>query len=100
MIVEYIRYVLTQHRPEEFVAAYEKAVSSLDDAPQCLRYDLAQCDDDPNAFILRIEWTGAQEHMRGFREGPHFGPFLSAIRPFVGEIAEMRHYSPTRVQSG
>ena len=37
--------------------------------------------------------------MDGFRKGPHFRDFLSEIRPFIGEIVEMRHYEPTPVAS-
>ena len=37
--------------------------------------------------------------MNGFRRGPHFPPFLAAIRPFIGEIEEMRHYGLTPVVS-
>ena len=37
--------------------------------------------------------------MQGFRKGAHFPAFLAAIRPFIGEIAEMRHYEPTGVAS-
>ena len=37
--------------------------------------------------------------MQGFRKGEHFPGFFAAIRPFVGEIAEMRHYEPTAVAS-
>jgi hypothetical protein len=37
--------------------------------------------------------------MKGFRGGPNFPPFLAAIRPFIPEITEMRHYSRTSVRS-
>ena len=30
--------------------------------------------------------------MQGFRHGPHFPPFLAEVRPFIPDIAEMRHY--------
>jgi hypothetical protein len=32
--------------------------------------------------------------MQGFRRGPHFPPFLGLVRPFIPDIAEMRHYAP------
>jgi quinol monooxygenase YgiN len=99
MIVEYVRYVLTAHTPAQLVYAYAGAAKHLDDAPECIDYELTQCAEDPGSFILRIRWQSSDAHMRGFRRGPHFPPFLSAIRPFVGEIAEMRHYVATSVRS-
>jgi quinol monooxygenase YgiN len=95
--VEHIRYVLKEHGPEALIAAYQDAARHLQASPQCMAYDLTQCDEEPNVFLLSIRWTSASDHMEGFRKGPNFPAFLAAIRPFVGEIAEMRHYSPTPV---
>jgi quinol monooxygenase YgiN len=98
MIVEYIRYELKQNSPDALIAAYREASSLLRAAPECLGYDLAQRDDAPNSLILRIQWQSAEAHMQGFRKGPQFPPFLALIRPFIGEIAEMKHYRQTDVQ--
>jgi quinol monooxygenase YgiN len=95
MIVEYIRYDLVAHQPEELVAAYTTAVDSLRAAPECLAFELTQCEEAPRSFILRIEWQSTAAHLQGFRKGPNFPPFLSGIKAFIGEIAEMRHYAAT-----
>ena len=42
MIVEYIRYDLVAHQPEELVSAYSTAVDSLRAAPECLAFELTQ----------------------------------------------------------
>ncbi|MEV4921706.1 putative quinol monooxygenase [Streptomyces roseoverticillatus] len=93
MTVEYIRYRITD--PERR-AAFEKACAAAAEhlyaAPQCLGYELARGVEEPDRFVLRIEWTSVRDHERGFREGPHFRPFLAEIRPFVGDIEEMKHY--------
>jgi heme-degrading monooxygenase HmoA len=99
MIVEYIRYALNEHGGDELVAAYGRAQQQLDASPNALAWELASCAEDPSAYVLRIEWDSAEGHMDGFRKGPHFAAFLSEIRPFIGEIVEMRHYEPTPVAS-
>jgi len=100
MIVEYIRYVVANEtRGTELRAAYVLASQQLDAAPECLAYELTQCEEDPKSWILRIEWRSTEEHLRGFRKGPHFPGFLDAIRGFMPEIAEMRHYRVTDVQA-
>lgn len=99
MTVEYIRYVMTTHEPDELIQAYMGAAEHLDAATECVDYELTQCVEDPKHLTLRIRWRSAEEHMNGFRRGPHFNPFLGAIRPFVNEIAEMRHYTVTSVLS-
>ncbi len=97
MIVEYIRYELRQHTPMELIDAYRRAGEHLAAAPECLAYELTQCEEAQNALILRIEWISTDAHLQGFRKGPHFAPFLAEIRSFIGEIAEMRHYQATPV---
>lgn len=97
MIVEYIRYDMKVHAPQVLIDAYARAADHLRAAPECLGYHLAQRIDDPTQVILRIHWTSAEDHMRKFRSGPHFPAFLAEIRPFIGEIAEMKHYRETDV---
>lgn len=95
MTVEYIRYALRAHTPDDLVAAYREAGLHLQAAPECLGYDLTACEEEATSLILRIHWASAEAHLGGFRKGPNFPPFLAAIRPFIDEIAEMRHYAPT-----
>lgn len=97
MIPEYIRYHLKTHTAEELIAAYSAAGEHLRAAPECLSYELSRCTDAEDLFILRIEWQSARDHLEVFRKGEHFPPFLALIRPFIGEIEEMRHYEPTEV---
>ena len=99
MIVEYIRYRLKEGRAEDFIAAYARAASSLNASQYCLRYELARCKEEPDVFILRIEWTSTEDHMQGFRKSAEFRSFLPEIRPYIDEIEEMRHYEVTEVAS-
>ncbi|MEU6665599.1 antibiotic biosynthesis monooxygenase family protein [Streptomyces sp. NPDC046727] len=100
MIVEYIRYrIADQERRAEFEKAYVTAAKQLDRAPQCLGYELSHGLEEPERYILRIEWTSVTDHEQGFRGGPHFPSFLAAVRPYIGDIEEMKHYARTSVVS-
>lgn len=97
MIVEYIRYRISAERREEFEAAYAAAAALLRASPQCVQYELARGLDEPEHYILRIEWTSAKDHIEGFRGSPGFKEFLTLVRPFIPEIQEMREYQRTSV---
>ncbi len=97
MVVEYIRYTIPAERRDAFERGYGEAQAALAGSPHCLAYELARCADDATQYVLRIEWDSAEGHMQGFRRSPAFGAFFAAVRPFVGDIAEMRHYEPTPV---
>jgi quinol monooxygenase YgiN len=100
MVVEYIRYTVSDGaRGEALQRAYAIAAQQLDAAPDCLAYELTQCEEDANSWTLRIEWSSTDAHLNGFRKGAHFPAFLQAIRGFMPEIAEMRHYRLTAIRS-
>jgi len=97
MIVEYIRYTIPEGERAAFVDAYERAAHALAATPHCLTYELSACDEDPSQYVLRIEWDSSKGHLEGFRRSEHFRNFLPHIQPYIKAIAEMRHYTPTRV---
>jgi quinol monooxygenase YgiN len=97
MIIEYIRYTIADDQRQAFEQGYERAQAELLASPHCLGYELAQCVEAPGSYILRIEWDSAEGHLQGFRTSPGFRNFFAAIRPFVSNIEEMRHYALTSI---
>jgi quinol monooxygenase YgiN len=97
MIIEYIRYEV--ENAEALTSAYEAARAALDASPHCLAYELSRCTEEPTWMMLRIEWDSEEGHLQGFRKSAEFGTFLQAVRPFLPQIREMRHYAVTSVVS-
>lgn len=98
MIVEYVRYRITSD-PEAFERAYAEAEPSLRESKHCLRWELARCHEEPDRYVLRLEWDSLDGHLTGFRKSPGFRAFFAAVRPYVDQIEEMQHYVPGRVRS-
>ena len=100
MTVEYIRYRIEDpQRRTEFENDYAAAAEQLAAAPQCLGWELCKGVEEPERYILRIEWTSVEDHLGGFRSSPLFRQFLGHIRAYVGDIEEMKHYERTGVVS-
>jgi len=99
VIVEYIRYEVAQGREDDFLQAYREAAAALEGSPHSLSYEVAQCVEEPGAFVVRLEWDSAEGHLEGFRKGPTFPAFMAAVGPFFNDIQEMRHYERTAVHS-
>jgi len=97
MIVEYIRYKITQGAQSEFLRAYKEAAVILAESKYCLGYELSHCDEDRDNFILRIEWTSTGDHLNGFRKSAEFASFFRLVKPFLNDILEMNHYCLTDV---
>ncbi|WP_214318363.1 antibiotic biosynthesis monooxygenase family protein [Nonomuraea sediminis] len=92
MVVEYIRYTVTADRAAEFEQAYKAASAVLDDDEHCLAYEISRGVEEPEHFVVRIEWDSVEGHEQGFRRSPRFGEFFQAVRPFFDQIDEMKHY--------
>ncbi len=99
MVVEYIRYAIPVERHQEFEAAWSDAQQSLEDAPECLAFEVAHGVEEPEHYIVRIKWSSLEEHEQGFRQSPGFRPFFAAVKPFFDQIEEMRHYELTAIAS-
>ena len=97
MIVEYVRYQIDEARRDAFEDGYARAQAALRASPHCLGWELARCAEDPAQYVLRIEWDSAEGHLQGFRGSPEFRVFFAAVRPFLSDIQEMRHYEVTAV---
>lgn len=98
MSIEYIRYTISSDRHEQFVRDYARAGEVLQASPHCLGYELTQGEEEPDNFILRIEWSSTQDHLEGFRKSEDFAKFLGYVRPYYNDIQEMKHYQPSSVR--
>jgi quinol monooxygenase YgiN len=92
MIVEYIRYKIGEGQEAEFEDAYRRGGDALQVSPHCERYELSRCVEEPDHYVVRIEWDSQEGHLAGFRGSPEFRTFFQAVRPYVDDIEEMRHY--------
>ena len=92
MVIEYIRYQVPTERHEEFLQAYRAAKPELDASAHCVRHEVAQGIEEPDNFIVRIEWDSLEGHEKGFRTSTEFGAFFAKVKPFFANIREMKHY--------
>ena len=92
MVIEYIRYQVPRERHAEFLAAYRAAGADLAASSHCIRFEISQGVEEPDHFIVRIEWDSVQGHEQGFRTSEQFAPFFAKVKPFFANISEMKHY--------
>jgi heme-degrading monooxygenase HmoA len=92
MVVEYIRYTVPAEQAEAFESAYARAGNLLEQDEHCLAFEVARGIEEPEHFIVRIEWDSLDGHEHGFRASPNFREFFSDVQPFFREIDEMKHY--------
>jgi heme-degrading monooxygenase HmoA len=50
--------------------------------------------EEPESFILRVEWETVEAHMRDFREGPLLAEWRSHFYHLLDETPKVTHYEP------
>ena len=97
MVVEYTRYRVGKDQQQAFEEAYEGAKQYLHESPHCVSYELSHCTEEPERYVLRVEWVSLNEHLKGFRQEPNFKKFFALVQPFISNMEEMQHYQTTAV---
>jgi quinol monooxygenase YgiN len=100
MVVEYIRYEVPSSRHAEFLAAYKAAAQELQASAHCLGFEISEGVEEPDHFIVRIEWDSVDGHEQGFRNSSGFKSFFDKVKPFFSDIREMKHYRVATVGKG
>ena len=99
MILEVIRYLVTDGKEAEFETDYAAAAKILAASPFCLNYKLARSLKETNRYLLLIEWESAAAHLEGFRRSAEFAEFFRLVKPYYNMLEEMEHYELTTVKS-
>ena len=97
MVNEYTRYRIPVDKRTAFLSDYTQAAEHLRASPACLGYDLSQCEEEQDCYILRIIWQSTAAHLEIFRGSDDFRHFLPLIKAYIPCIEEMRHYAPTEL---
>ena len=48
--------------------------------------------EDPQRFVLRVEWDSVEAHMKGFREGPLFPQWRSHFGQLIDGTPDVSHF--------
>jgi hypothetical protein len=64
----------------------------MDADSHCLCWEMARGGEEPEHFVVRIEWDSVEGHQQGLRASARCGEFFAAVRPFFSAIEKMTHY--------
>jgi quinol monooxygenase YgiN len=92
MTTEIIRYRISAENAQALETVYQKAEPILQGSKHCLGYRLLRGHEEPENWILIIEWDSVEGHEQGFRKEPSFRKFFALVKPFFNDIQEMKHY--------
>jgi quinol monooxygenase YgiN len=96
MVVEYIRYKVPMEALDSFLIGMAHTVKQLNTASSCLGYELTRSVDDPETYVLRIEWV-KDSHKQRFKPSAFIPDIIDGGRPFAAYITDSHFFKPTGI---
>src|SRR5687768_1388567 len=77
---EIIRYSVPPEKQADFEKAYSEAASYLKQSNYCVNYQVLHGVEEPENYIIVINWTSREDHLNGFRNSQEFRSFFQLVR--------------------
>ena len=78
---------------EDFEAAFAQAAPLIRTAKGCRKAQLRRGIENPDSFILLVEWATLEDHMIGFRESKAFEEWRAILSPHFASPPAVEHYT-------
>jgi heme-degrading monooxygenase HmoA len=79
-------------RTAEFEAAFQTASKIIASMPGCLSQALKKCVEDPNRYILLVEWRTLEDHTVGFRQSAQYLQWKRLLHHFYDPFPTVQHF--------
>lgn len=99
MVIELATVTVAAGQQQEFGDAFGIAQQHLSRAPGCRSYQLLRCLEQPDRYVLQIEWDTLKSHTEVFRNSSAYQAFRELIYPFYIATPEVLHYEALQLPS-
>jgi heme-degrading monooxygenase HmoA len=92
VILERALITVKPGQAEAFKSAFAKARPFIEGSKGCRKVEMRPGIENPDSFILLVEWDTVEDHMVGFRESPAFTQWRALLGPHFAGPPAMEHY--------
>ncbi len=92
MILERAIFAIKPGQAEDFEAAYAQARKLIEAAKGCRKAQMRRGVENPDSFLLLVQWETLEDHMIGFRESAAFAEWRALLGPHFASPPAMEHY--------
>ena len=93
MILERAIFAIKPGQAEDFAQAFGQAAPLIRAAKGCRKAELHRGIENPDSFILLVEWETLEDHMVGFRESQAFTEWRALLGPHFASAPAVEHYT-------
>ncbi len=99
MVLERVIFTAKPGSEADFQAAFGNARHYLEESAGCQSVELLRGIQQPNTFLLLVEWDVIESHMEGFVKSPSFAAFAELLGPHLTGGPQMEHYASLYITS-
>jgi len=75
-----------------FETAFEKAQEIISSMNGYVSHQLQKCIENPNRYILLVNWQTLEDHTKGFRESDEYQKWRAMLHHFYDPFPIVEHY--------
>jgi heme-degrading monooxygenase HmoA len=92
-IIERAIFAIKPGEADDFENAFAQAAPLIRGAKGCREANLHRGIENPDSFILLVEWATLEDHMIGFRESKAFEEWRAILSPHFASPPAVEHYT-------
>jgi heme-degrading monooxygenase HmoA len=95
-VLEAARLDVRPGQAEAFLGAFAQARPMIEATPGFLGLDLRRCVEEPDRFLLLVEWESVEAHTVGFRGSDRYHRWRELLHHFYDPFPVVEHYGEVR----
>jgi len=92
MILEHAVLDVRDGSSDEYEASFEMAKSIIAGSPGFRSLRLERCLEQPDRYVLLVEWDSVEAHEVGFRQSPAYEEWRDLLHHFYPTRPMVQHY--------
>jgi heme-degrading monooxygenase HmoA len=92
MITEHAVLPVIAGQEAEFVATMDRAKAIIASSPGFISLRVARCVEQPNHFLLLVEWETLEAHTEGFRGSEAYQEWRALLHHFYDPFPVVEHF--------
>lgn len=76
----------------EFESAFLEAANIISSMKGYISHELQRCIEQPNRYVLLVNWQTLEDHTVGFRQSPQYQQWKKLLHHFYDPFPTVEHY--------
>lgn len=94
MVIETAYLPIKEGLSDQFEQAFTRASQLIANAPGYIGHQLHRSIENPQAYLLIVQWGTLEDHTEGFRKSPQYQEWRRLLQDFYAPTPHVEHFLP------